>query len=270
MYDYSGISLDQVKDGDWVVVEGILFQNDTSSPYTSGYYLRPTQQSDIEVLSSSTVILLSEAMRKDTTGIPVLLGKRILVEGIATVNSGTWNSASNAFRVVTERPTPGLAPVYHEGAMYVYGAGAVTPNISQGDKVRIVGTVGMSGYDSGMPALLQPTITRLSSGNGVMAEKIIRSNYQYAELRSIEGMPVKLQGRVFDIDTTGITQGFSIDASSNHNWTDKIGMIRVKTYGYSGIELDGLVEGELVTIRGVLQKNVAEAPYILQMDTLCV
>lgn len=200
-----------------------MFRNDTSSPYTSRYYLRPTQQNDIEVLSSSTVILLSEAMRKDTTGIPVLLGKRILVEGIATVNSGTWNSASNAFRVVTERPTPGLAPVYPEGAMYVYGAGTVTPNISQGDKVRIVGTVGVSGYDS--------------------------------------GMPVKLQGHVFDIDTTGITQGFSIDASSDHNWTDKIGMIRVKTYSYSGIELDGLVEGELVTIRGVLQKNVAEAPY---------
>ena len=261
IYDYSGISLDQVKDGDWVVVEGILFQNDTSSPYTSGYYLRPTQQSDIEIISSSTVILLSEAMRKDTTGIPVLLGKRILVEGIATVNSGTWNSASNAFSVVTERPTPGLDPVYPEGAMYVYGAGAVTPNVLRGDKVRIAGTVGVSGYDSGMPALLQPTITHLSSGNDVMTEKLIRSDYQYAELSSIEGMPVKLQGRVFDIDTTGITQGFSIDASSDHNWTDKIGMIRVKTYNYSGIGLDGLVEGELVTIRGVLQKNVAEAPY---------
>lgn len=73
MYDYSGISLDQVKDGDWVVVEGILFRNDTSSPYTSRYYLRPTQQNDIEVLSSSTVILLSEAMRKDTTPAGILL-----------------------------------------------------------------------------------------------------------------------------------------------------------------------------------------------------
>ena len=163
VYDYSGIDLSGLANGDWVVVEGILFQSDTSSPYTSGYYLRPTQQSDIEKITASTTILLSEAMRKDSTGLPVLMGKNITVEGIATVNSGVWNSASNAFTVVTEKPIPGLDPVYPEGAIYVYNAGAITTSVAEGDKVRISGMVGVNGYDSGMPVLTQSTVTILSN-----------------------------------------------------------------------------------------------------------
>lgn len=53
VYNYSGINLDNITNGDWVIVEGILFQNDDSSPYTSGYYLRPTGQNDIKILSLS-------------------------------------------------------------------------------------------------------------------------------------------------------------------------------------------------------------------------
>ena len=261
VYDYSGINISGLANGDWVVVEGVLFQSDTSSPYTSGYYLRPTQQSDIEKITASTTILLSEAMRKDSTGLPVLMGKDITVEGIATVNSGVWNSASNAFTVVTEKPIPGLDPVYPEGAIYVYNAGAITTSVAEGDKVRIAGTVGVNGYDSGMPAITQSTVTILSNGNDVMTEKIIRSDYGYTELNAVEGMPVKLQGRVYNIDTTGVTQGFSLDASSDYNWTDKNGMISIKIYNYSGIDLSELVEGEILTVRGVLQKSDSEAPY---------
>ena len=261
VYDYAGISLDGLANGDWVVVEGILFQSDTSSPYTSGYYLRPTKQSDIEEISSSTEILLSEAMRKDATGTPVLLGKSITVEGIATVDSGIWNSASNAFTITTEKPVPGPDPVYPEGALYVYDAGEILPTVSEGDKVRITATVGLNGYDSGTPALLQPSITIVSNGNDVITEKIIRSDYGYTELNAIEGMPVKLQGRVYNIDTTGVTQGFSLDASSDYDWDDQDGMISIKIYNYSGIDLSELVEGELLTVRGILQKSDSETPF---------
>lgn len=261
IYDYSGIQINSIANGDWVVVEGILFQNDTTFPYTSGYYLRPTTQTDIEKISADTEILLSEAMRKDENGSPVLLNKSITVKGIATVATGKWNSTSNAFTLVTPKPTPGLDPVYPEGAIYVYSALNLAPAVAAGDELLVSGTVSVSGYDSGMPAIVQPTITVLSSGNDVLTEKIIRSDYAYSELSGMEGMPVKLQGRIYNIDTTGVTRGFSLDASSDYNWTDKNGMIQIKFYDYSGVDISNLTEGELVTVRGVLQKSDTESPY---------
>ena len=49
-YSYSGIE-SQVSQGDWVVVEGILMQSDASSPYTSGYYIRPSSSAGIQPVS---------------------------------------------------------------------------------------------------------------------------------------------------------------------------------------------------------------------------
>ena len=261
VYDYSQIDISGISEGDWVVVEGVLFQSDTSSPYTSGYYIRPTKQGDIKKILPSTEILLSEAMRKDANGVPVLLGKDITVRGIATVASGVWNSASNAFTVVTPTPEPGLDPVYPEGALYVYNAGIMQPVIDIGDEVTISGVVSVNGYDMGMPAIIPNTMSIISNDNAALREKMIRSDVGYSELASIEGMPVKMQGRVYNLDNTGVTRGFSIDASSDHNWTDKNGMISVKFYDYSGIDISNLSEGDLVTLRGVLQKNDSEAPY---------
>lgn len=261
IYDYSGIQINNIADGDWVVVEGILFQSDATSPYTSGYYLRPTVQSDIELITPATEILLVEAMRKDAAGVPVLLNKNISVKGIAAVSSGTWNSSSNSFTLVSPKPTPGLDPVYPEGAIYVYNSGSVLPTVEIGDELLISGIVSTNGYDTGMPTLIQPNITIISSGNDVLTEKIIRSNYSYTEFNSIEGMPVKLQGRVYNIDNTGVTRGFSLDASGDYNWTDRSGMINVKFYDYSGIDISTLTEGELVVVRGILQKSDTDAPY---------
>ena len=261
IYSYSGINITNFADGDWVIVEGVLFQSDSSSPYKSGYYIRPTKQEDIQLLTATTTVLLPEAMRKDTNGVPVLLDKQITVEGIATVDSAVWNSASNAFTVVSEKPVPGLDPVYPEGAMYVYDSGNMATNVKRGDKLRVTGVVSVNGYDSGIPALINPTITTIGTDNEVLTEKIIRSNDSYAELSSYEGMPVKLQGRVYNIDNTGVTRGFSLDASSDHDWNDKVGMINIKFYDYSGIDISQLVEGELLIVRGILQKNDADLPY---------
>lgn len=261
IYDYSGIQINHIANGDWVIVEGILFQSDATSPYTSGYYLRPTTQSDIEIITSTTEILLSEVMRKDAAGVPVLLNKNISVRGIATVNSGTWNNSSNSFTLVTPKPTPGIDPVYPEGAIYVYHSGSLLPAVEIGDELLVSGIVGVNGYDSGMPAIIQPSITIISTGNDVLTEKIIRSDYSYTELKSLEGMPVKLQGRIYNLDNTGVTRGFSLDASSDYNWTDGNGMINVKFYDYSGLDISMLTEGELVTVRGILQKSDTDAPY---------
>lgn len=74
-------------------------------------------------------------------------------------------------------------------------------------------------------------------------------------------MPVKLQGRVYDIDNSGVTQGFMLDASSDYNWTDKDGMISVKFYEYGEIDVSNLSEGDLITLRGVLQKSDGEEPF---------
>ncbi len=261
LYDYSDIDIGEVRDGDWVIVEGILFQNDTSSPFTSGYYIRPTKQSDIKKMTPDTEIYLSEIMRKDSKGIPVLQGRQITTRGISTVSSGVWNSSSNAFTLVTPQPTPGMDPVYPEGSIYVYDSGRISPVISEGDEVLLSGIVGMSGYDSGMPAILPDNISIVTKGNPVLREKIIRSDYGYEHLASFEGMPVKLQGMIYDIDTSGVTQGFMLDASMDHAWADKNGMIGVKFYEYSGIDVSNFSEGDLITLRGILQKSDIEEPF---------
>lgn len=46
-YDYAGVDITGLKNGDWVVVTGVLVQGDDAPPYNSFYYLRPTKQADI-------------------------------------------------------------------------------------------------------------------------------------------------------------------------------------------------------------------------------
>ena len=93
IYSYSGIDISEITNGELVVIEGILFQSDNTSPYHSGYYIRPTKQEDIIKVNENTNILLSEAMRKDANSVPVLNGIEVTVSGIATVDTFKWNSA---------------------------------------------------------------------------------------------------------------------------------------------------------------------------------
>ncbi len=46
-YDYAGIDITSLRNGDYVVVTGVLVQGDDAPPYNSFYYLRPTKQADI-------------------------------------------------------------------------------------------------------------------------------------------------------------------------------------------------------------------------------
>ncbi len=261
IYNYSGIDISGLTNGDMVIVEGILFQSDSTSPYTSGYYVRPTKQADLIKVNSSTNIMLSEAMRKDTNGVPVLNGLEVTVKGIATVDTGKWNSASNAFTLVSPTPVPGLDPVYPEGAIYVYRASSLTPSVSSGDEVTVTGTIGLNGYDAGTVVITPNTLTVTGTGQDLLTEQMIRSDETYSTLGAYESMPVKLQGRVYNLDNSGVTRGFDLDASSDHNWTDQSGMISIKFYDYSGIDISNLTSGDLLIVRGVLQKSVSASPY---------
>ncbi len=261
IYSYAGIDLSGIANGDMVIVEGILFQSDSTSPYTSGYYIRPTKQADLIKVNSSINIMLSEAMRKDTNGVPILNGLEVTVKGVATVDTGKWNSASNAFTLVSSTPVPGLDPVYPQGAIYVYKAGSIAPSVSSGDEVTVTGTIGLNGYDAGTVVITPNTLTVTGAGQDLLTEKLIRSDESYSTLGGYESMPVKLQGRIYNIDNSGVTRGFDLDASSDHNWTDQSGMISVKFYDYSGIDISSLTSGDLLIVRGVLQKSVSASPY---------
>ncbi|NMB95134.1 MAG: hypothetical protein GYA02_00740, partial [Clostridiaceae bacterium] len=261
IYSYSGIDISDISNGELVVIEGILFQSDNTSPYHSGYYIRPTKQEDIIKVNKNTNIMLSEAMRKDATGIPVLNGIEVTVSGIATVDTGVWNSTSNAFTLVSQVPVPGIDPVYPEGAIYVYHAGSLMPSVSAGDEVTVTGTIGVNGYDTGTTVIKPSTIKIKDTGKKILSEKLIRSDETYSTLNTIESMPVKLQGKIYNIDNTGITRGFDLDASSDYNWDDQLGMIRVKFYDYSGIDISELSSGDLLIVRGILQKNDTTSPY---------
>lgn len=76
------------------------------------------------------------------------------------------------------------------------------PVIDIGDEVTISGVVSVNGYDMGMPAIIPNTMSIISNDNdnAVLREKMIRSDVGYSELASIEGMPVKMQGRVYNLD----------------------------------------------------------------------
>lgn len=261
IYDYSSIDISNYKNGDYVIVEGILFQNDDTSPYTSGYYIRPTNGNDIKIVDENAELLLNEVSRKDNDGKSVLSGRTIKTKGVVTVDSGKWNNLSNAFTVASSVAVPGMDPVYPEGAAYVYAAGAINTPVAIGDEVSIIGTLTNNGYDFGLNCITPLSITINSHNNKVISEKVIRSDYGYDELKDKESMPVKLQGRIYNIDKEGVTQGFKIDASKDYNWTDKIGTMNVKFYNYSGIDLTKFNEGDLIILRGILQKSDTAAPF---------
>lgn len=121
-YSYSGIE-SQVSQGDWVVVEGILMQSDASSPYTSGYYIRPSSSAGIQLITQDTVLRLSEAVRQKKDGTAALAGLSVTVHGVAAGPTGQWHESNTAFAMVSPRQTPGLDPVYPSGGLYVYGEG---------------------------------------------------------------------------------------------------------------------------------------------------
>mgnify|MGYP000939226536 CR=1 FL=1 len=261
IYSYSGIDISGIANGDLVVIEGVLFQSDSTSPYYSGYYIRPTKQVDIIKINQNTNMLLSEIMRKDANCVPILNGITVTVNGIASVDTGEWNSASNAFTLLSQVPVAGIDPVYPEGAVYVYQTGSLTPSVSVGDDVTVTGAIGIDGYDYGTVVIKPGTITVNNTEQDVLTEKLIRSNETYSTLSAIESMPVKLQGKVYNIDNIGVTRGFDLDASSNYNWDDQSGMISIKFYDYSGIDISSLTSGDLLTVRGILQKNDTASPY---------
>lgn len=111
-YSYSGIE-SQVSQGDWVVVEGILMQSDASSPYTSGYYIRPSGSAGIQLITQDTVLRLSEAVRQKKDGTAALAGLSVTVHGVAAGPTGSGMRAIpplrwsvRAKRLASHRCTP--------------------------------------------------------------------------------------------------------------------------------------------------------------------
>ena len=67
-YDYSGIDISNLSEGDLVTLRGVLQKNDSEAPYTSGYFLRPRNQGDIVKRSDHqrrTVYIHLDAFRND-------------------------------------------------------------------------------------------------------------------------------------------------------------------------------------------------------------
>ena len=242
-------------------MKGFCFKTTILPHILRGIIIRPTNGNDIKIVDENAELLLNEVSRKDNDGKSVLSGRTIKTKGVVTVDSGKWNNLSNAFTIASSVAVPGMDPVYPEGAAYVYAAGAINTPVAIGDEVSIIGTLTNNGYDFGLNCITPLSITINSHNNKVISEKVIRSDYGYDELKDKESMPVKLQGRIYNIDKEGVTQGFKIDASKDYNWTDKIGTMNVKFYNYSGIDLTKFNEGDLIILRGILQKNDTAAPF---------
>lgn len=263
IYSYSGIDISGFGNGDFVLVKGVLFQSDTTSPYKSGYYIRPTQQSDIKKVDDNTLtLLLDEVRRTNSSGEPVLAGETVNIEGIATVDTGKWHDNSNYFSIISPVPSPGVDPVLPQAGVGVYKYNSLTPTITTGDWVKTTGTVAADGYDVGTTVIEPTSITIQSSGNDLLAASLIRTDWADSELAPYESMRIKVSGKAYNIDNEGITRGFYVDGSSDYNWDNQTGMLRVKFYSYSGIDISNLSSGDKVIVRGVLVENSADGFFI--------
>lgn len=256
-YSYSGIE-SQVSQGDWVVVEGILMQSDASSPYTSGYYIRPSSSAGIQLITQDTVLRLSEAVRQKKDGTAALAGLSVTVHGVAAGPTGQWHESNTAFAMVSPRQTPGLDPVYPSGGLYMYGEGIAQP-VARGDALTVTGVLGNAGYD-GNVSLTPSTLTVTASEQPVLSEKFIYTDWSREQLQGLESTPVKIKGRVTAIKDTGITRTLTVDGSEDGNTTDGTGTMVVKVYSYSGLSLEGITVGEEVVVSGSLQKEAGAAP----------
>lgn len=134
-------------------VTGIGSQYDNSSPYTEGYQLFPRQLTDIYEYPTIPMYDIADVTYVDAAGMPDSNGVVCKLEGIVMGVDMQGSSSSVSFTI-------------HDGvdgiSTYSSVPAAAAYNVTEGDEVRIVGSIGQY---NGLLQMYVDSIAVLSTGN---------------------------------------------------------------------------------------------------------
>lgn len=134
-----------------------------------------------EVTQPTDRTLCEIAADDPNTGLPVLMGEWVRVQGIAITDSDTWQTTHLEFNI-----TDG------DCCIDVFWSGVTTPLVQTGDRVEVVGTVT---HYNGLTELALPdmSVTILSSGNPLPEPALLTTGELAANGENYESCLIKLE-----------------------------------------------------------------------------
>lgn len=191
-------------------------------------------------------------------------GQTVEVEGTACVSTGQWHDKANYFSI-----TDGTS------AVLIYANGFAEPKVKKGDMVRVRGKVSIAGYTSDVNSLFvlpqsPEDITILSADNKLVESTILFTDTSKENFKAFESMPVTIFGKLHQYDNDGIARGFYVDGSSDKNFDDQAGGIKIKFYSYADVDITNLSNGDFVTVNGILVQDKDKNFYIRLTDIYSV
>ncbi|NDH78271.1 MAG: T9SS C-terminal target domain-containing protein, partial [Flavobacteriia bacterium] len=187
-------------------VTGVGSQYDNSSPYTEGYQLFPRMLTDIFEYPYIPTYTIGQVDGIDADGVPDSLNVYCKVEGI--VMGVDMQGSATAVSFTVHDGTDGLGT-------YSSVATAASYNVTEGDEVRIIGSIG---HFNGLLQMYLDSVVVLSTGNTLQSPTLVTSLDE-----STESELIKFENATM-VDPTqwgSGSSGYTIDIT---NGTDTIVM----------------------------------------------
>jgi len=144
-------------------VTGVGSQYDNSSPYTEGYQLFPRMLTDIFEYPYIPTYTIGQVDGIDTDGVPDSLNVYCKVEGV--VMGVDMQGSATAVSFTVHDGTDGLGT-------YSSVATAASYNVTEGDEVRIIGSIG---HFNGLLQMYLDSVEVLSTGNALQSPTVVTS-----------------------------------------------------------------------------------------------
>jgi predicted extracellular nuclease len=187
-------------------VTGLGSQYDFSSPYTEGYQIFPRMLTDIFEYPYIPTYTIGQVDGIDADGVPDSLNVYCKVEGI--VMGVDMQGSATAVSFTVHDGTDGLGT-------YSSVATAASYNVTEGDEVRIIGSIG---HFNGLLQMYLDSVVVLSTGNSLQSPTVVTSLGE-----STESELIKFENATM-VDPTqwgSGSSGYTIDIT---NGTDTIVM----------------------------------------------
>lgn len=205
---------------------------------------------------------IEQLVQNDASGVPVLIGRAVTIQGVALQSTGKWHDSANYFAVVS------VGEASRAGVL-VYLPGSTRPRVAAGSLVEVTGTVSVRGYatDYGTTVIVPKSsediriIVEGYENIDALMGTPLPTDPTYAEAEPLEGSLVRIEGRLTTYDNDGVSRGFWIDGSRDGDIEDGVGRMQVKFYDYCGLDISNLREGSYAMITGVLVQGDDTPPY---------
>lgn len=224
-------------------IASVPHPQNSASPIEDGVNVVPDtpetpEQPEIPADPTSVTPIKDLRALQDNAGIPSNQGKRVMLEGIVTVDDQILDSKSNFY---IQDAT---------GGVNVYGYTG-TEKFKKGDKVKVIGTVT---FYNGLTEITTPSIEKLGMGEVPKAKEIeVADLTTYDKAESLEGTLVKLQGKLNALPTV-LPANVTLTGEDGKSIT-----VRIMTNTQIALGTD-VKEGNY-QVTGIVGQYISKTPY---------